>query len=300
MTFLPLDSVSPAGGTGNDRKTFAPEPLRELAENIAAHGLAQPVTVRPIFEAWTLSDGTEPTVIRYEIVAGERRYRAHLLLAAEGRCPKGGQLGALEVNIREYSDREASAVMLAENLARADLKPLEEAEAYASRMALFGLTAAEVAAEAGTNTFRVNERLRLLKLTPEARKLVESTESGALPVGHAARMAVLDANRQALALAAWAESGGTIHRAGWGEIVGKLEAEQSQDSMFSDADFLRVAEFVASAGKKEPGTKALRRLLGQAVAALEGAGIAPELCDEIRQTYADSRGGRALPVPTVA
>ncbi len=280
MTYLPLDSVSPAGGAGNDRKTFAPEPLRELAENIAAHGLAQPVTVRPV------SAGLDGD--RFEIVAGERRYRAHLLLASEGRSPRGGQVGMLEVNVRDYSDREASAVMLAENLARADLKPLEEASAYASRMELFGLTAAEVATEAGTNTFRVNERLRLLSLTPEARKLVESTESGALPVGHAARMAVLDANRQALALAAWAESGGTIHRAGWGEIVGRLEAEQSQDAMFSDADFLRVAEFVASAEKREPSTKALRRHLQAAVRALEAAGLEPDLCDDIRATWSRS------------
>ncbi len=288
MTFLALRDVTAAGGVGNDRKRFDDGALRELAENIAAHGLAQPVTVRPV----PCLDGE-----RWELVAGERRYRAHLLLDAEGRCPRGGEVGRIEVNVREYDEREASAVMLAENMARADLGPLEEAGAYASRMKRYGLTPAEVAADAGVSTFRVNERVRLLSLTPEGRKLVESTEPGALPVGHAARLAVLDANRQALALAAWAESGGTISRSGWGELVGKLEAEQSQDAMFSDADFLRVESFVLDAAKKEPTTKALRRLLGQAVGALEAAGLAPELCAEIRETYAAGRGGRALPVP---
>lgn len=279
MTFLPLEAVSPAGGAGNDRKTFDPAALRELAENIAAHGLAQPVTVRAIPSL----EGD-----RYEIVAGERRYRAHLLLASEGRCPRGGEVGSLECNVREYTDREASAVMLAENMARADLRPLEEASAYRSRMDAYGLSAAEVAEEAGVSTFRVNERLRLLDLTPEARKLVESTEAGALPIGHAARMSTLDPNRQALALAAWAESGGTISRAGWGEIVGKLQSEQDSDAMFSDADFLRTEEFVLSAAKKEPSTKALRRHLQAAVRALEAAGLETELCDDIRATWSRS------------
>lgn len=280
-SFLPLESIT-AGA--NDRKRFDPAELRELAENIAANGLAQPVTVRPVGDAW-------------EIVAGERRYRAHQLLASEGRFPLGGQAGCVECNVRAYSDSEASAIMLAENVARADLRPLEEAEGYASRMAAFGLEAADVARWAGVSTFRVSERLKLLRLVPEARKLVESSEAGALPVGHAARMADLDANRQALALAAWCESGGTISKAGWGEIVGKLQAEQDQDAMFSDADFLRTEEFVLSAAKREPSTKELRRLLGQAVAALESVGAAPVLCAEIRATYAAARGGRALPVP---
>lgn len=277
--YLPLDHIT-AGQ--NDRKTFDPAGLRDLAESIAAHGLAQPVTVRPV--------GPD----RFEIVAGERRYRAHVLLASEGRGAADGRPGYVAVNVREYSDREASAIMLAENLARADLRPLEEAEGYASRMAAYGLSASAVAEWAGVSTFRVTERLQLLKLTPEGRKLVESSEAGALPVGHAARLGNLDANRQALALAAWAESGGTISKAGWGEIVGKLQAEQEQDSMFSADAFLQVAEMVAGAAKKEPSTKALRRHLQAAVRAMEAAGVAPELCAEIRADYAAARGGRPL------
>lgn len=275
-SFLPLDSVSP--GT-NDRTIFPESEIRELAESIAAHGLAQPVTVRPVA---TLAGEA------FEIVAGERRYRAHVMLATEGRFPAGGRLGMIECNVREYSDREASAIMLCENLSRADLKPLDEAEGYASRMARFGIDAAEVAAMAGVGTYRVTERLQLLKLTPEARKLVESTEAGALPIGHAARLGSLDANRQALALAAWAESGGTIHRAGWGEIVGRLKAEQDQECMFSADAFLQVADMVSSAAKREPSTKALRRHLQHAVREMESAGIAPELCAEIRATWSAS------------
>lgn len=276
MTYLPLGSIT-AGA--NDRKVFPESEIRELAKSIAAHGLAQPVTVRPVA---TLEGDA------YEIVAGERRYRAHVMLAADGRFPRGGQAGAVECNVRDYSDREASAIMLAENLARADLRPFDEAAGYACRMERFGITAAEVAAWAGVGTYRVTERLQLLKLTPEARKLVESSEAGALPVGHAARLGDLDANRQALCLAAWAESGGTIHRAGWLDMVGKLKAEQDQESMFDAESFLRVADMVAGAAKREPSTKALRRHLQQAVREMERAGIAPELCAEIRSTWSTS------------
>jgi uncharacterized protein (DUF2267 family) len=101
-------------------------------------------------------------------------------------------------------------------------------------------------------------------------------------------MADLDSNRQALALAAWAESGGTIHRAGWGEIVGRLQAEQDSEAMFSTDSFLRVAEMVEGAAKREPSTKALRRHLQAAVRAMEAAGVASELCEEIRSTWSAS------------
>jgi ParB/RepB/Spo0J family partition protein len=298
MTFLPLEQITPGN---NDRKTFPESEIRELAESIAAHGLAQPVTVRPVRVPWLQEDpfgnvgpvtdgatGAPVMVDGYEIVAGERRYRAHVMLAAEGRTALGAAVGTVECNVKDLSDREASAIMLCENLARADLKPLDEAAGYRSRMDAYSLSSAEVAAWAGVSTFRVNERLRLLDLTPEARKLVESTESGALPIGHAARMSELDANRQALALAAWAESGGTITRAGWGDLVGKLMAEQSQDAMFSADSFLQVADMVAGAAKREPSTKALRRHLQAAVRAMEAAGLEPELCAEIRATWSAS------------
>lgn len=270
-SFLPLESI--AAGS-NDRKVFPEAEIRELAESIAAHGLAQPVTVRPAGQEW-------------EIVAGERRYRAHLLLTSEGRTAADGEMGMLECNVRSYSDREASAIMLAENLARADLRPLEEAEGYASRMDEFGLSAAEVAEWAGVGTFRVTERLRLLKLSAEARALVD-VKAGGLPVGHATRMADLDHNRQALMLAAWSESGGTISKAGWSALVADRQAEQDQDSMFSADQFLQTESYVAAAAKKSPSTKALRRHLQRAVRALEAAGLEPDLCADIRATWSDS------------
>lgn len=160
-SFLPLESITRGD---NDRRTFPESEIRELAENIAAHGLAQPITVRPVS---TLSGAT------HEIVAGECRYRAHVLLAAEDRSPLGGQAGQIECHVRDMSDREASAIMLCENLARHDIRPLDEAEGYASRIALYGLSPAEVAAWAGVGAYRVTERLKLLRLTPEARKLAE-------------------------------------------------------------------------------------------------------------------------------
>jgi hypothetical protein len=107
----------------NDRQAFEPVALQELADSIAAHGLAQPITVRPI------AGGL------YQIVAGERRFRAMQLLGWE-RVP------AL---VRDLDDRQASAIMLVENLNRVDLNPIDEARAYSKRMTEFSWAVSDIA-----------------------------------------------------------------------------------------------------------------------------------------------------------
>src|SRR3990167_1299050 len=108
----------------NDRTVFNAEALDDLAASIRDNGLAQPITVRPVRRG------------RYEIVAGERRFRAcaHLLGWTSVPCI-----------VRDMDDAQAAAVMLAENVARADLDPADEALAYQSRIERYGWMVDELA-----------------------------------------------------------------------------------------------------------------------------------------------------------
>jgi ParB family chromosome partitioning protein len=146
VTEIPVQQVRPGA---NDRTSFDEAGISDLAASIEVHGLAQPITVRPH------GDG-------FEIVAGERRFRAvkHL-----GRT-------TVPAIVRDYTDEQASAVMLLENVQRADLDPVDEAHAYQSRIDRFGLTVGQVAEMAGVTAARVCTRLPVLRLFPEAQHLV--------------------------------------------------------------------------------------------------------------------------------
>lgn len=252
--------------------------LRLLAESIATLGLGSPVLVR---EVATLG-GCE-----YRLVAGERRVRAHLMLATEGRAAANGRGGCVEALVRVMSDREAAAAMLTENGARLDPPPVDEARGYRRAMDAFGLTAGEVAAMAGVGAYRVTMRLRLLELSEVA---LDWVRTGALPVGLAEVMSALDGNRQALMLAAWEASGGTIAMSGWRALVGERLAEQSAEVMFDADEFLRVAEMAEGVARRVPNAKVLRSHLRRALAAMEAAGIAGELCADIRADWLPSWG----------
>jgi ParB-like chromosome segregation protein Spo0J len=185
----------------NDRTVFDPQALQELAASIREHGLAQPITVRPVFLCGECETalGEEPEHCpacgaarffpRFQIVAGERRFRAMGLLGWE----------SVPAIVRPMGDEEASAVMLAENVARADLDVIDEGRAYARRMDAFGWSAQEVADRAGVSVVRVRFRLKLLDLRPEVQKLVRDAQ---LPLGYAQILADagLDANRQLIAI----------------------------------------------------------------------------------------------------
>lgn len=162
----------------NDRTVFDDDGLTELAESIRVNGLAQPITVRWIDERQ-----------KYEIVAGERRYRAHCLL----------KTATIRAIVRDLTDAEAAAIMLAENTGRRDLDPVDEAKAYAARMTRFGWDAKTVAEKAGVSAQRVNNRLKLLALRDDLLHLVRS---GNLQIGYAQVLADagLDRNRQLIAI----------------------------------------------------------------------------------------------------
>ena len=124
------------------RKRFDDEALTELAESIQAHGMLQPIVVRPIGER------------RYQIVAGERRWRAAKRIG----------LSEVPVIIRELTDHEASQIALIENLQRENLNPIEEAMGYQALMQQFGMTQEEVAKTVGRSRPTVANSLRLLNL----------------------------------------------------------------------------------------------------------------------------------------
>ena len=141
------------------RKRFEQGALEELAESIRANGVIQPLVVRK-------ENGG------YEIVAGERRWRA----------AKIARLEKLPVVIRTATDRDVAELTLIENIQREDLDPIEEAEAYEKLSERFGLTHDEIARKTGKNRSVITNRLRLLKLSDNAK---EALVSGAITAGHA-------------------------------------------------------------------------------------------------------------------
>lgn len=142
------------------RKSFSDEALSELADSIAQHGVLQPLLVRPI-----LSGG-------YQIVAGERRWRASRMAG----------LTAVPALIRELTDSEVMQLALIENLQREDLKPLEEAQGYQSLIDEHGFTQDEISKTVGKSRPAVTNALRLLNLPEEVRSMLER---GELTAGHA-------------------------------------------------------------------------------------------------------------------
>ena len=168
-----IDNTAPSGG-GNGlvrlseiqprrdqpRKNFDLESLQQLADSIAEHGLLQPVVVREAFGGY------------YEIIAGERRWRA----------AKMAGLSEIPVTILSADDRKASELAIIENVQREDLNPMEEAQAYKKLQEEYGLTQDKVASAVGKSRSAVANTLRLLDLPEEAGALVAT---GKLSEGHA-------------------------------------------------------------------------------------------------------------------
>lgn len=167
------------------RKVFDEDALRELSESIAQHGLIQPLLVRPT------DNGS------YQIVAGERRWRASRMAGLE----------KVPVVIKELSDSEVTELALIENLQREDLNPIEEAEGYKRLMDVCSLTQEQVAARVGKSRPAVANALRLLALRPAE---AEALQNGEITSGHArALLAIPDEELRAEAFK-MAKSGATV------------------------------------------------------------------------------------------
>jgi ParB family chromosome partitioning protein len=171
---LPIQEIQP--NPFQPRRTFTPEELAELESSLSANGLLQPVTVR------TRPHGG------YELVAGERRLRA------------ATRLGWTEIPalIRDFDDQAMLTLALVENLQRANLNPLEEAEGYQRLIDEFGLTQQQVADAVGKDRTTITNLLRVLAL-PAA--VLQMVERGHITAGHARALLVLKDERRQIDLA---------------------------------------------------------------------------------------------------
>jgi ParB family transcriptional regulator, chromosome partitioning protein len=172
---LPLDVLQ--RGRYQPRVDMRTETLAELADSIKSQGVVQPIVVRVLGS----SDGGESQ--RYEIIAGERRWRAAQMAG----------LTEIPAVIRDIPDEAAIAVALIENIQREDLNPLEEARALTRLITEFGLTHQQVADAIGRSRASVSNMLRLLELAPEVCELLEKRT---IEMGHARALLALSARRQ--------------------------------------------------------------------------------------------------------
>ncbi|MDR3560976.1 MAG: ParB/RepB/Spo0J family partition protein [Negativicutes bacterium] len=148
------------------RRVFDQQALNELAQSIRQYGILQPVIVRKAMTG-------------YELVAGERRWRAAVLAG----------LSVVPAIIREYTDGEMTEIALIENIQRENLNPIEEAMAYQRLMTEFGLTQEEVAQKVGRSRSLVANMVRLLNLSDEVQEYVSR---GTLTIGHARPLLALE------------------------------------------------------------------------------------------------------------
>jgi len=183
---LPVDALAP--GKYQPRKSMDDAKLAELAESIKAQGVIQPIVVREV--AGARGNGGKT----YEIIAGERRWRATKLAG----------LAEIPVVIRVVDDRTVIAMALIENIQREDLNPLEEAQSLHRLIDEFDLTHAQAAEAVGRSRAAVSNLLRLLELPAEIRVLVEAR---AIEMGHARALLALTP-QAAIALARQAAEGG--------------------------------------------------------------------------------------------
>ncbi len=157
---LPVEYLTP--NPNNPRKDFDTEDIQDLANSIREKGVLQPIVVRPV-------DGASD---RFEIVAGERRWRA----------AQKASLHDVPVIVRDFSDGEALEIAIVENVQRADLNPLEEADGYSQLIAKFSYTQEQLSKVIGKSRSHIANTLRLSNLPP---KVLDHLRSGALTAGHA-------------------------------------------------------------------------------------------------------------------
>mgnify|MGYP000193409576 FL=1 len=171
---LKISEIEP--NRSQPRKDFDENSLSDLAQSISQHGLLQPLLVRPL------------PIGGYQIVAGERRYRA---------CRMAG-LTEVTVTIRELSDTETMELALIENLQREDLSPIEEALGYKALIDEHGFSQEEVATSVGKSRPAIANSLRILKL-PDS--VLEYVKQDKISAGHARALLMLDNEEDMLELA---------------------------------------------------------------------------------------------------
>ncbi|MGB1090949.1 MAG: ParB/RepB/Spo0J family partition protein [Oceanobacter sp.] len=222
LTHLPLEVIQP--GQYQPRRDIQQEALEELAESIRHQGLMQPIVVRRL-------PGQDD---RYEIIAGERRWRASKLAG----------LTEIPALIRDVTDEAAIAMALIENIQREDLNPIEEAMALLRLQQEFQLTQQEVAQAVGKNRTTIANLLRLMNLNPDVKKLLEN---GDIEMGHARALLGLSGNEQSETAVAVASKGLTVRQteALVRQLVDKKASDQSsEDKKAPDTDVIRLEKIL--------------------------------------------------------
>jgi len=190
------------------RKLFSDEAIAALADSIREYGILQPILVRPL--------GTGV----YQIVAGERRWRAARMLG----------LDEVPVNIKELSDLEAMQIAIVENLQRENLNPVEEAKGYNELIEKFGMTQDKVAKLVGRSRSAVANSVRLLTLPDSVTKMLEN---GSLSAGHARALLAIEDEELLLSTAEKAADGGlTVRQVE--KIAQKASEEEPEKKAASD------------------------------------------------------------------
>ena len=211
---LPISQVE--SYSGQPRKHFDEESLQELADSITEHGIIQPLTVRKLSSGY------------YQIIAGERRWRARL-----------AGLQEVPVIVMEADDRKAAELAMIENLQREDLNPMEEAAGFQSLIETYHMTQEEAAQRVGKSRSAVTNALRLLGLSPSVRKLVEENK---LTAGHARALVPLSPSLQESAANAIIAGGLSVRQTE--ALVKRLSAEkkESKKPRNDEVDYLAEAQ----------------------------------------------------------
>ncbi|MEQ1636438.1 MAG: ParB/RepB/Spo0J family partition protein [Methylococcales bacterium] len=218
LQHLPVEFLQ--RGKYQPRKDIDPEKLQELANSIKAQGIVQPIVVRTIDQD------------RYEIVAGERRWRAAQLAG----------LAEVPVIISDIDDRAAMAIALIENIQREDLNPLEEAEALRRLLDEFAMTHQQIADAVGKSRATISNLLRLLDLQPEIKLLLLRHD---LEMGHARALLALQGKQQVVVGNKIAGGHLTV-RAAEKLIKAILEGKPLSPIKIVDLDTLRLQEQLTS------------------------------------------------------
>ena len=228
---LPIEKVVP--NKTQPRRTFVPELLKELSDSIKEKGVIQPIIVRPI-------EGGQ----RYEIIAGERRWRATQLAG----------LREIPAIMKTTDARETLELALIENIQRSDLNPIEEAEAYAQLTTSYSLTQQEIAQKMGKDRATVANLLRLLNLHPEVREMVKRAE---LQLGQAKVLLSLEGQDDQLRLAKKAVKQSLTVRA-VERLIKKLKAGEGDElTIYSEKEEItrKMLKEVEIELQKKMGTK---------------------------------------------
>ena len=170
LMLLPITSIRP--NPYQPRTYFDNDVLNELADSIREHGLLQPVVVARIPEAEIAAFAPGEPHPTYQLIAGERRYRASLMIG----------LTSIPAVIKDANTQQMLELALIENIQRADLNPIEEAKAYKQLIDEFSLTQEQVAKRVGKSRMAVTNAIRLLSLPPEVYAYVNN---GTMSEGHA-------------------------------------------------------------------------------------------------------------------